>query len=291
MTTTAMCSGRVRCNNPHGQHEIAYTHWGDAQNPKVVLCLHGLTRNSRDFDYLAGMLATDYRVICMDVVGRGESDYLSHASDYAYSVYIHDVLTLLTQLQISEVDLVGTSMGGLIGMSLAALPHSPVKSLVLNDVGPILPQPALERIAEYLRMPPFIARDLDEAEAHIRFIYAPFGVLTDEQWQHLTRHSVRLMDGGGYRFAYDPAIVQTFQYKEEVNLWPIWSEVEQPVLLLRGAESDLLLPELVQHMQNSRPDMRVVEFAGVGHAPILMSADQIEVISTWLAHPHAHYAH
>lgn len=286
ITTTAMHSGRVRCNNPHGQHEIAYTHWGDAQNPKVVMCLHGLTRNSRDFDYLAGMLATEYRVICLDVVGRGDSDYLSHAVDYCYSVYIHDVLTVLNQLQITQVDLIGTSMGGLIGMSLAALPDSPVKRLVLNDVGPILPQPALQRIADYLRMPSFIARNLEEVEAYIRYIYAPFGKLTDEQWRHLARHSTRLLDSGSFRFAYDPAIVQTFQYKETVNLWPIWTEVEQPVLLLRGAESDLLLPDLVQQMQASRPDMHVVEFAGVGHAPILMSADQIEVIRSWLAYQH-----
>lgn len=283
MTAQAMHTGQVLCKDPHGQHKIAYTHWGAADNPSVVLCLHGLTRNSRDFDFLAAHLAADYRVICMDVAGRGDSDPLSYAEDYVYSVYLHDVLTLLTQLKIQEMTLIGTSMGGLIGMSLAALPDSPVRCLILNDVGPVLPKAALQRIAAYLNQPPFIARDLDEAEAHLRYIHAPFGPLTDAEWQHLTRYSVRRMESGDYRLAYDPAIVHTFQYEDEVNLWPIWNEVEQPTLLLRGADSDLLTPDLVQHMRHSRPDMKVVEFPNVGHAPMLMSGEQIQVVSDWLA--------
>ncbi len=273
---------RFMSRDPHGQHQLAYIEWGNSDNPDVVLCLHGLTRNSRDFDFLAMELASHYRVICLDIAGRGQSTWLEYPEDYEYSVYIHDVLMLLQHLKIDVVDVVGTSMGGIIGMSLAALPHSPVRRLILNDVGAVLPQPALARIAAYLNQPLITFNELNEVDAYIRQIHAPFGQLSDEQWAHLARYSVGLNAGGGYRFLYDPRIAATFRSQQDINLWSIWTEVECPVMLIWGEYSDLLTAPIVQQMRTSQPALQLVKVVNAGHAPALMSPPLTTTIKNWL---------
>jgi pimeloyl-ACP methyl ester carboxylesterase len=294
---------------PHGFHRVAYTEWGDRDARHVVVCVHGLTRNSRDFDELASYLAVrGCRVVCMDVVGRGDSDWLDNKADYGFAQYVSDAAallaritgpkaSLLTRLQGAggphTIDWVGTSMGGLIGMMVAAKPNSPIRGLVLNDVGPLIPWPALARLKLSSSGDGARFASLGEVERYLRDACAPFGPLTDRQWRRLAAHGSRVREGT-YALAYDPAIVSTMRagggagvafgadFFFGIDLWPIWDAVKSPTLVLRGAQSDLLLDSTVRRMQERGPKMKVVEFPGVGHAPWLMSEEQIRPIAEFL---------
>lgn len=281
---------RFQSLGPHGFHQIAYADWGDRDNPHVVICVHGLTRNCRDFDDLARVLSTRCRVVCPDVAGRGLSDWLAHKEDYNYPVYLADMAALIARVtERAEsapavvLDWVGTSMGGLIGMLLAAQPASPFRRLVLNDVGPWIPKAALERIGTYVGLDPRFST-LEAMEAHVRVVSAPFGPLTDAQWLHLTTHVARQLEDGQWAFRYDPGIAQPFRSGAlaDVDLWSFYDAVRARTLLLRGATSDLLTAETAREMTRRGPRPRCVEFAGVGHAPMLMSADQIETVRVFL---------
>ncbi len=268
---------------PHGFHRVVYTEWGDPDNERLVVCAHGLTRNGRDFDHLAAGLEGDRRVVCPDVVGRGESDWLSVKEDYAYPTYCADMAALLARLGADAVDWVGTSMGGLIGMMLAAQPGTPIRRLVVNDVGPFVPKAALERIVSYVGADPRFDT-LPELEAYLRRIHAPFGPLGDEHWAHLARCSARELADGGYGLAYDPGIAAPLESAElqDMDLWGVWDAVRCPVLVLRGRDSDLLLSETAAEMCRRGPATDLVEWEGVGHAPMLMDRAQIETVRRWL---------
>ncbi len=273
----------VQCIGPHGLHRVAYTEWGDPDNPKVVICAHGLTRNGRDFDFLAQALMDEYRVVCPDVVGRGRSDWLGVKGDYGFPLYMADMVTLIARLDVESVHWVGTSMGGLIGMLLASQPHTPIRRMVLNDVGPVVTAASLRRIGEYVgRAPKFSS--MEEAEQWIRAVGAPFGALTDEQWGHLTRHSVRPVPGG-FAMLYDPAIGDVFRITPilaDVDLWEIYDGVSCPTLAIRGADSDLLERATLEQMALRGPKARIVEVAGVGHAPMFMEPSQIALVRDFL---------
>lgn len=273
----------IQLGTQDGGKTIAYTEWGDSQNPKVVFCAHGLSRNSRDFDELAKALAVDYRIICIDIIGRGDSDWFNDKSLYAYPHYISLCLSLLQKLDIESVDWVGTSMGGLIGMFIASMPDSPIKSLVLNDIGSFIPKQALQRIGQYIGKAPGFNTDTD-AEIYLREICKSFGPLTDPQWRHLVRHGFKQVDSGRYQFKYDPAIAEAFQGDiDDVDLFAVWQLLQElPVLLIRGAESDILLEETALEMSED-DHCELIEFAGVGHAPMLMAKDQISVIEKFLS--------
>ena len=287
-------------------HRIAYTDWGDVANPHVVLCVHGLARNSRDFDFLAAALAEHCRVACMDVAGRGESEWLENKSHYTFSTYQSDAAAMLARATsppaarwfrknsaTPKLDWVGTSMGGLIGMFLAAKRGSPIRRLVLNDVGALIPWSALFRMKGYITRGRSF-KSVDEVEAYVRNVCAPFGPLTDAQWSHLARHTARLNGDGGYALRYDPAVGENlhghidpeFPFGPDmmrgIDLWNVWSKIECPVLVLRGANSEVLLKKTLEEMRERKPDLEVVEFPGVGHAPALMSADQIRVVKEFL---------
>lgn len=266
-----------------GFHRIAYTQWGEPDNPKVLVCVHGLTRNARDFDFLAQSLASDYRVLCPDIAGRGRSDWLSNKADYNYPQYLQDMVALIARSGATQVDWVGTSMGGLIGMLLAAQPNTPIRRLVINDVGPFIPRAALERIASYVGSSPHFA-SLAEMEAYIRRIAAPFGPLSDTQWHHLTEHGARQTEQGDYIFRYDPGIAEPFQALAgtDVDLWSYWDQVQCPTLLLRGQESDILRAEDARKMTQRGPRPELLEFAGIGHAPTLLDETQIKPVRDWL---------
>ena len=273
----------VQCIGPHGLHRMSYTEWGDPDNPRVLLCVHGLTRNGRDFDALARALASHYRVICPDVIGRGHSDWLGVKSDYVFPLYVSDMVTLIARLGVRQLDWVGTSMGGVIGMLLAGQPHTPVRRLVLNDVGPLITAASLRRIAQYIGRAP-VFPTLEAAEAYVREIGASFGPLTDEQWRHLTHHSVRAVDKG-YVVTYDPGLGDAFHTMPillDVEVWNAFDHIRYPVLALRGAESDLLKRETWLDMAKRGPKAKLVEFPGIGHAPMLMAEDQIAVIRDFL---------
>jgi pimeloyl-ACP methyl ester carboxylesterase len=322
--------------SPGGFHEVFYTDWGDPAAERVIVCCHGLTRNGRDFDFLAARLASgiDFaqapgqetdtgrlatpsfgdrlasllwrrprtatpsmaaaeimldpkpvpiRVICPDVTGRGRSEWLKDPSNYGYPQYMSDMTALIARLGVPQVDWIGTSMGGLIGMFLAAAPNAPIRSLVVNDVGPVLPRTALLRIAEY------VGRDerfsnLPELEAHLRRVHAPFGPLTDLEWRHLAQHGHRFHADGSYGLAYDPGIAVNVRLAvKDWDFWASWEGITCPALVLRGAQSDLLSAEVADAMAKRGPKADLVSFDGIGHAPALMNSAQIEIVAQWLA--------
>ena len=277
----------VQCLAPEGLHHMAYWEWGDAANPKVLVCVHGLTRQGRDFDSLARALAGEYRVVCPDVVGRGESDWMKNPASYAIPLYVADMVTLLARLDAREVHWVGTSMGGLIGLGLAALPESPIRRLVLNDVGPAIEYAALARIGTYLGVPAHWAT-LDEAADALRAISLGFGPHTREEWLDLTRPQL-VSDGDGFKPHYDPAIAVPFKAVTpelaaagEAMLWQSYDAIRCPVLVLRGGQSDLLSRATADAMSQRGPRARVHEVAGVGHAPTLVHDDQVAVVREFL---------
>lgn len=274
----------VQCLGPHGLHRMAYTEWGDPRNPRVVVCVHGLTRNGRDFDYLARALADEYRVVCPDVVGRGRSDWLGVKGDYGFPLYVGDMITLLARLEVDSVNWVGTSMGGIIGMLIASQPHTPITRLVLNDVGPLITATALRRIGQYVGRAPLFP-SMEAAETYIREVSAPFGPLTDEQWKHLTAYSVRPQQGG-FAMIYDPGIGDAFRQAPvllDVDLWPVYERIACPTLAIRGAHSDLLERSTHQAMGARGACAQLAEIDGVGHAPMLMDDAQIELVRSFLA--------
>jgi pimeloyl-ACP methyl ester carboxylesterase len=268
-------------------HRIHYTEWGNADAERIVICVHGLTRNGRDFDFLAQALAPDCRVVCPDIAGRGRSDWLAAKEDYSYPQYCADIAALIARVTAGgkprRVYWVGTSMGGIIGMLLASRPQTPIEKLILNDVGTVIPKAALERIGLYVGRDPRF-KTLAELEAMLRFVCAPFGPLTDAQWRHLTESGARQHEDGSWGLSYDPGIAIPFRKGplEDVDLWPFWDAIACPTLLLRGADSDLLLKETATAMTQRGPRPGLVEFAGVGHAPMLMADDQIRVVREFL---------
>jgi len=279
-----MRSKFLSCLGPQGFHRMAYTEWGAPDNPRVVVCVHGLTRNGRDFDALAERLASRFRVLCPDVVGRGRSAWLPRKTDYGYPVYLNDMAALIARSGADEVDWVGTSMGGLIGMLAAATPGAPIRRLVINDVGPFIPQEALARIAAYVGQQLGFP-DIGAVGAHLRAIHAPFGPLTDSQWQHLARHGTRKQPDGSLGLAYDPGIAEAFRGGvADVDLWPVWQQLRCPTLVVRGTRSDLLSGETARRMVSQGPAGTVLtEFDGVGHAPMFMADDQIAAVESFLA--------
>ena len=274
----------VLCASPSGLHRLSYLEWGDRRNPRVLVCVHGLTRCARDFDPLAAALADRYRVVCPDMPGRGDSDWLKNPMDYATSTYINSVATLIARLDVAAVDWVGTSMGGLIGMALASLEKAPVRRMVLNEAGPVVTGVSLNRIGTYVgKAPPFAT--FEAAVQYIRTVSVFFGPHTDKEWRFLTEHYVRPQPDGTFRAHYDPAIAVPFNANEpnkDLELWPVWEAVSCPTIVIRGGLSDLLTRETVERMKTTGPRAQAVEFRGIGHAPTLIKADQIKVVRDFL---------
>ncbi len=273
----------VLCARPEGVKRMSFQSWGrfpdadaNAAAAPAVICVHGLTRNSHDFDALGPALAdAGRRVLAPDVLGRGDSDRLTDPSGYLVPGYVGDMMPLIARAGSPAVDWVGTSMGGLIAMAIAAGPLSPIRRLVLNDIGPFVPAAALARIAAYATVPAPVFESLEEAETHYREIHADFGPMSDADWADLTRHStVPTADGAGWRPHHDPAIGDAMKAAGEpadLDLWAIWDLIHCPVLVLRGARSDVLLPETVAEMARRGPGCRVLEVPDAGHAPMFTS--------------------
>jgi len=275
---------RVQCASPTGLHRVAYFEWGDPRNERVVVCVHGLSRCARDFDALALALAGDFRVVAVDLPGRGESDWLRQPLEYVVPTYVNDLVTLIARLDVESVSWVGTSLGAVTGMIIAAQPESPIRRFVVNDAGPVIAAVALERIGTYLGKAPTFT-SLAEAEAYVRAVSATFGPHTDAQWRTLTEHVVRPRPDGGFRMHYDPKIAEPYNAQrpfKDTDLWAVWDAITAPTLLLRGAESDLLTREVALEMARRGPRATLVEFEGVGHAPTLLAANQIAPIREFL---------
>jgi len=261
-----------------GFHRLAYVGWGDpAAEP--VLCVHGLSRTGRDFDVLAQALADQFHVICPDLPGRGLSSWLPQPDLYQPASYVAALGHLLAVIG-RRVRWVGTSLGGICGMVVAAAPGTPISRMVLNDIGPFVPQAALARIRDYIGELPHFA-DLAAAEAYLRRVHAPFGKLTDAQWRHLAETSVRAVPEGGLALHFDPALTEPIlaATPQDMDLWKVWARIEIPMLALRGAESDLLLPETLQQMAEKAATHIVPD---CGHAPALMDAPTIAIVRSFL---------
>ena len=290
----------VTCPEPSGSHRMAYWLWGDEQAPHVVVCVHGLSRQGRDFDVLARALVArspvPLRVVCPDVVGRGRSDWLADPMGYAVPTYAADMLQLLRHLQgaapVATLDWVGTSMGGLIAMALAGTPGlplpAPVRRLVLNDVGPVIQWSALQRIGTYIGNTGRFASVQQAADA-MWAISQGFGPHTPQQWLALSQPMVKPLPEGGFTLHYDPAIAVPFRTLDETAaaagqaaLWQMYDAIRARTLLLRGAESDLLSRATAEEMQRRGPKPRLVEFTGVGHAPTLIAPEQVDAVASFL---------
>lgn len=266
----------------HGFHQVAYYDWGEPANPRVVICVHGLTRNGRDFDALAAALAPTHRVLAVDMPGRGESAWLRDPLDYGFATYLTTLVALIARSGARQVDWVGTSMGGLLGMVLAAEAGTPIARLVINDIGPAIEPGALTRIGSYLGADPAFT-SYDEAEEYIRTVSAPFGTLEAAHWEALTRSSVRERPDGRWILRYDPGIAVPFRaHPAPPDLWSAWDAIRVPTLLLRGRESDLLSRATAEAMTRRGPRAQLVEFADVGHAPALLTPDQIAPVVAFL---------
>lgn len=278
----------ITLDDPFAGVELGYVDRGPRGAGRTVLCVHGLTRNARDFDVLARSLARrGARVIAVDVVGRGRSSWLPDPAGYALPTYAGHLIRFLERLEVREVDWIGTSMGGLIGMLLASGGGGPIRRLVLNDVGPFIPAAALQQIGTYLGLDRTFA-DLDALDSHLRLIHAGFGPLTDAQWRHLATHGAR-QTADGWRLAYDPAIRVPFldAAAGDIDLWDIWDGIACPTLVLHGEDSALLLGHTAEEMRRRGPKAEIVHFGGVGHAPALMADDQVAAVETWLDLPTA----
>ena len=280
----------VQCLGARGLHRVAYWEWGDAANPKVLVCAHGLSRQGRDFDTLARALAGDYRVVAPDVAGRGQSDWLADPMGYQLPAYVADMVTLLARLNAHTVHWLGTSMGGLIGLGLASLPGSPVGKLVLNDIGPTVEPEAVARIGSYLGLP-MRWPTVEEAADYMLSISQGFGTHTREQWLALTRPMLK-PDGDGWKPHYDPAIAVPFRAMTpeiakaaEAALWKAYDAIRCPTLLLRGADSDLLTRDTALAMTQRGPRARLHQFANVGHAPMFVAPEQVAVVRESLLGP------
>jgi pimeloyl-ACP methyl ester carboxylesterase len=271
-----------------GHHRIAYTEWGDPAASKVAICVHGLTRQGRDFDPLAVALAErGYRVLCPDLPGRGRSEWLKDSNGYDLQQYVTDMSMVIARARVEHVDWIGTSLGGLIGMVMASMKASPLRRMVVNDVGPYLPSHALSRLGKYLWSMPKSFGNFHAAEAYFREILAPYGPLGDSEWFHLTTHSIVRGADGRFRLLIDPGIGRLFKnvMYYSVNMWPQWDRVSCPVLILRGQYSDLLTPEIAREMSGRGPASKLIEFPDCGHAPALMDYRQIGPVVKWLTQP------
>lgn len=269
-----------------GFHRLHYTDWGDPANPRIVVCVHGLTRNCRDFDALAANLQDHFRVVSISMAGRGKSGWLVNPQDYGYPQYMADATALIARITTgddADIRWVGTSMGGMLGMLLAARPQTPIRRLVLNDVGALIPKAAMERIGSYVGADPRFD-SFDAFERYVRTVCAPFGALTDAQWRHLAEHNARRHEDGRWGMVYDPGIARPFTdaAAKDIDLWKVYDAVRCPTLLLRGGDSDLLLRDTAEEMTRRGPRSRLIEFPGVGHAPALLANDQIAAIRAFL---------
>jgi pimeloyl-ACP methyl ester carboxylesterase len=279
-------SGHFLGLSTSGFHETAYVEWGPADAEHVVVCVHGLTRQGRDFDHLAAHLSgRGVRVVCPDLIGRGRSSWLRDPKNYTIPQYCSDMNALIARTGAAKVDWVGTSLGGLIGLGLAGFTGHPIRRLVINDIGPTVPADGLLRIGRYVAAMPSGFASLEEAERYLRNVLAPFGSLSDEHWRHLALHSVHRDEAEDrYVTLCDPRIVQAYYSTERASahLWTYWDAIDVPTLVVRGADSDLLPLYLAREMTRRNLYAVLHDVPGCGHAPTLTTPDQIATVAAFL---------
>ena len=252
----------------------------------MVLCAHGYSGNARDFDYLAQRLGTTARIVCIDFPGRGDSQWLNSALEYNLLQFAADARALIERLGAKQVDWVGTSMGGLVGMMLASQPSTPIRRLVMNDVGAYLPMDALQAIGRHLNAPESFA-SLEAVEKHLRRTRRDWGKIDERQWGTMAHHHARALRPGSseYRLHFDPRIarlVRPLPFAPGLTFWDAWYRVRCPVLLLRGEHSDVLPADVADTMLDVHPDTRLVVVPDCGHVPSLMNEADVGTIRGFL---------
>jgi pimeloyl-ACP methyl ester carboxylesterase len=273
----------VQCASTSGLHRMAYHEWGDPNNQNVLICVHGLTRRGSDFNVLARAMSDRYRVICPDVVGRGDSDWLPNAMLYGIPQYVADMVTLIARLGVAQVDWFGTSMGGLIGIFLASQNHSPIRRMILNDVGPKIEASALNRLSDYVGKP-LRFKTKKEGLIYLNRICAPFGTFTPLEWKEYNGPHL-IKDGSEWVLHYDPNIAKPFSAVTmataamgEMLTWKAYDAIQADMLIVRGGNSDLLSGATVQKMCERNPRARSIEIPGVGHAPAFITPEQVSLV-------------
>ena len=267
-----------------GFHRLYYREWGDPDNDDVVVCVHGVTRISHDFDVLAKRLSKKYRVVCPDIVGRGNSDWFGNKDNYNFIQYSADVNALFAHIHCDRVHYIGTSMGGLLGMIMAAMAHTPIQTLVLNDVGPDLRRTELRRMGEYIGKAPVFATKQEYYQYYMR-VYRGFGdLITDHEKKEMAKYSAFKTDEG-YKMHYDPKIGESFRKSYSFfnfDLWKYWDEIECPMLIIRGSESTFFPKSVAEKMLDTAEDATFIEIEGAGHTPPLRTEREISAIEEFL---------
>ncbi|MGL6188223.1 MAG: alpha/beta fold hydrolase [Holosporales bacterium] len=269
--------------NPQGFHKIVYSEWGDPDNPRVVICAHGLTRNRHDFDWLAESLSKHFRVVCPDIVGRGQSDYLHDPLKYNYPQYMADMNALIARLNVEKLMWVGTSMGGLIGMMLAGVPQSPITKMVINDIGPLVPAEGLRRLSQYAPVS-HIFQEFDDIIDYLKETLRGYSGFTALQWKKLAENSAVWDEiHKGWKALYDPAVAAYLSTSDltDLDFWKYWNQLNCPCLVLHGAISDILRADTALEMSR-KPRVRVIDFEGQGHALSIGTPEQIDLVAQWL---------
>lgn len=279
----------LTCQNSEGTHKIVYSDWGQ-DNTQVIVCIHGLTGNGHDFDYLAPHLVKDgYRVIAIDLAGRGRSDFLPNPLDYNYQQYHQDILAVLTHLNLNtprSVDWLGVSLGGLLGIALAAEGDTPIRRMILNDVGPEVPKKMVKFILRIIKKL-YKFKNVAKLEKRMRKTRGlSWGPVTDAQWKYMAEHNFRTIRRGKISYAYDEKIARIFKTQPTgtVDLWPLWDQIKCPTLVLRGGKSVILSKDILEKMQRTAIgfSLDIHIFEDCGHVPSLMAPEQITVIEDWL---------
>jgi len=282
----------VLCSSPAGLHRMAYKEWGDPANARVLVCVHGVTRVSGDFDALARALSDRYRVVCPDVVGRGRSDRLRDPALYVIPQYVADMVTLIARVTANADDegvhWFGTSMGGLIGIGLASLEGSPIRRMVINDIGPVLDPAAMARIGDYIGQE-IRFKTFDDGVTYVRMVSTPFGPHSDAEWDKLARDVLVQQPDGHWALHYDLNLAAPFKAltpeqvaRDQAQLWAAYDAIRCPTLLVRGEQSDLLSRATAEEMTRRGPRPALTEIAGVGHAPTFVQPAQIAIAREFL---------
>lgn len=268
--------------------KLAIYEWGDKNSKDIILCVHGLTRNARDFDFLAEYFSGKYRIIAIDVAGRGKSDWLIDKTAYHNFTYAQDINYFLQTIIDKNIFWVGTSMGGLIGMIIATFPNNQIKKLIINDIGAFIKGAALKRIAEYTGNKA-VFDNIEKAEKYFSELYKPWNIKENIHLQHLFKNSIRQNNEGFYEFSYDQDIGKIFRDDsgklkdiEDVNLFPLWENINIPSLILRGNLSDILEKEVAEKMLAGKTSAHLIEIENTGHAPSLMEKEHFDIIENFL---------
>jgi pimeloyl-ACP methyl ester carboxylesterase len=273
----------VTLPDPSGTHQMVYYEWGNPDNPRVLVCIHGLTRNGRDFDFLAAAVQQEYRVLAPDLIGRGKSDWLKNPTHYTIEQYVGDLLGWLHQLGLKKVDWLGASLGGILGMLIAARPDSPIQRLILDDVGPIIKKESVAKLSSEVGANPVFS-SLGELKDFLKKIYAQTGAMESYHWDHLLAHDHITLSEGGFARAYDPNLFKSFQpmQGQDIAFWPVFKAIRVPIYVLHGEKSGVLTADICDEMKQCQPNMNIIDLPDIGHAPSLMDERHIEMVIEFL---------